>query len=130
MNIVQIKETCLYFHDLREAKTFYHELLKFPIIGEVEDKHIFFQAGSCVLLCFNPDDARRKQSPPAHYGAGKLHLAFEVREDEYYSAKEEIRSKGIPITAEVIWSGGKESFYFEDPAGNVLEIVPNRGIWN
>jgi catechol-2,3-dioxygenase len=34
------------------------------------------------------------------------------------------------ITDTVIWKSGTESFYFEDPAGNVLEVVPDKGIWD
>ena len=118
------------FHDLEEAKKFYGEILELPVISYVEGRHIFFRAGSSVLLCFNPEDAKNKTSPPAHYGNGKLHFAFEVPDEEYISTKEEIKAKGISITAEVIWKSGKESFYFEDPKGNVLEVVPDKGIWD
>jgi catechol-2,3-dioxygenase len=130
MKVSKIKETCLYFHDLEEAKKFYGEILKLPVISYVEGKHIFFRAGSSVLLCFNPGDSKNKTSPPAHYGNGKLHFAFEVPDEEYISTKEEIKAKGISITSEVIWKSGKESFYFEDPQGNVLEVVPDKGIWD
>jgi catechol 2,3-dioxygenase-like lactoylglutathione lyase family enzyme len=128
MNITQIKETCIYFRDLNLAKAFYHETLGLPIISFVPEKHIFFQAGASVLLCFNPDDSRTKKSPPPHYFDGKYHFAFEVRPEEYQSHKNEITSKGIRITDLLIWQTGQESFYFEDPIGNVLEIVP-QGIW-
>jgi catechol-2,3-dioxygenase len=79
-------------------------------------------------LCFNPDDSGKKKSPPAHYAAGKYHLAFEVSENEYDDHKHEIISKGIAILDTVKWKSGQESFYFEDLEGNVLEIVP-AGIW-
>ena len=65
-----------------------------------------------------------------HYGNGKIHFSFEVTDEEYISTKEEIKAKGISITSEVIWKSGKESFYFEDPQGNVLEVVPDKGIWD
>lgn len=128
MNIRQIKETCIYYRDLEKAKAFYHMLLELPIISYVEKKHIFFRAGNSVLLCFNPDDSRLKKSPPAHYAEGKYHFAFEVKREEYEEHKHKILSKGIPIVDKVIWETGQESFYFEDPVGNVLEIVPE-GIW-
>jgi catechol 2,3-dioxygenase-like lactoylglutathione lyase family enzyme len=129
MNIRQIKETCIYYQDLQLAKKFYHEKLGLPIISYVETKHIFFRAGSSVLLCFNPDDSRLKSSPPAHYAQGKYHFAFEVSPDEYESHKKQILNSGIVIVDTVIWKNGQESFYFEDPIGNVLEIVPE-GIWD
>lgn len=129
MKFLKIKETCLYVHDLERAKIFYEEVLELPLIGYLKDKHLFFQAGQSVLLLFNPDDSRHKQSPPAHYGGGKQHFAFEVNQAQYDQAKQWILSKGITITDEVTWPSGVQSFYFEDPAGNVLEIVPDTGIW-
>lgn len=129
MNFLKIKETCLYVTDLAQAKSFYADVLELPMISYLEGKHLFFKAGSSVLLLFNPEDSRHKVSPPAHYGGGKQHFAFEVEDKDYKKAKDWIKSKGIEITEEVTWQSGKKSFYFEDPAGNVLEIVPQTGIW-
>jgi catechol 2,3-dioxygenase-like lactoylglutathione lyase family enzyme len=130
MNFVKIKETCLYVHDLETTRQFYHELLGLPIIHYELRKHIFFRLGGSVLLCFNPDDSKTKTTPPSHYGGGKQHVAFEVRESDYLKSKAEIKSKGIRILDEIVWKSGKESFYFEDPEGNVLEILPYNGIWD
>ncbi len=130
MNFIKIKETCLYVRDLEQARKFYHETLGLPLISYVEGKHIFFRAGSSVLLCFNPDDSKLKTSPPAHYGGGKQHFAFEVSNNDYQSAKAWIADKGIRMTDTVNWKNNVESFYFEDPEGNVLEIVPETGVWD
>jgi catechol 2,3-dioxygenase-like lactoylglutathione lyase family enzyme len=129
IEFVKIKETCLYVEDLERAKKFYNEVLGLPIINYVADKHLFLRAGSSVLLIFNPEDSRTKQSPPAHYGGGKQHFAFEVEEKNYNKAREEIIAKGVVIIDEVKWKSGKSSFYFNDPDGNVLEILPANGIW-
>jgi len=129
MNFTQIKETCIYFRDQEQARDFYHTKLGLPVIGYLETKHIFFRAGNSVLLCFNPDDSKNKISPPAHYAEGKYHFAFEVSAAEYEMHKTELASKGIIITQQLNWRNGQESFYFEDPVGNVLEIVP-AGIWD
>lgn len=128
MKFTQIKETCIYTTDLVSARKFYHDLLGLTIIGEVENKHVFFKAGTSVLLCFNPDDSRLKKSPPSHFAKGKYHFAFEVTDEEYENHKQQIVEKGIPIIDTLIWKRGKESFYFNDPIGNVVEIVPE-GIW-
>ena len=130
MKFLKVKETCLYVHDLEAIKRFYHELLELPIIHYDPGKHIFFRLGSSVLLCFNPDDSKLKVSPPAHFGGGKQHVAFEVAKGDYVSAKEAIKAKGIDIIDEVTWKSGEESFYFEDPEGNVLEIIPDEGVWD
>ncbi len=129
MKFRQIKETCIYSSDLTAAREFYHDLLGLPVIGEQAGRHIFFRAGTSVLLCFNPDDSRLKQSPPAHFSEGKYHFAFEVNAEEYEEHKTEIQKRGITIIETVVWKNGQESFYFDDPIGNVVEIVPE-GIWD
>ena len=130
MKFIKIKETCLYVRDLEQIKEFYNEILELPIINYEPKKHIFFRLGSSVLLCFNPEDSRQKVSPPGHYGGGKQHIAFEVPMANYEKAKAEIIAKGIKVIDEVEWKGEVKSFYFEDPAGNILEIVPDKGIWD
>jgi catechol 2,3-dioxygenase-like lactoylglutathione lyase family enzyme len=129
MNFTKIKETSLYVYNLERAKAFYQLTLELPLIGYLPGKHAFFRAGNSVLLLFNPNDSRTKTSPPPHYGSGKQHVAFEVSSKDYEKAKAWIISRGITITDKVVWSSGKESFYFEDSEGNVLEIVPDMGIW-
>jgi len=114
---------------LQKAYDFYHVLLGFPVIDYVHEKHLFLRAGSSVLLCFNPEDSALKSSPPAHYAEGKLHLAFEVSQLNYKSTRKLLESAGVKIIDEVTWKNGAASFYFEDPDGNVLEIVPE-GIWD
>lgn len=130
MEFLKIKETCLYLRDMEKAKAFYNSTLGLPVIHHEAGKHIFFKAGTSVLLCFNADDSRLKTSPPPHYGGGKQHFAFEVLTRDYEQVKKEIAAKGISITATLQWASGAESFYFEDPEGNVLEIVPDTGVWN
>ena len=130
MELVKIKETCLYVQDLERAKNFYHGVLELPVISYVEGKHLFLRAGQSVLLLFNPEDSKEKTSPPAHYGGGKQHFAFEVKADHYADWKREISKKGVEIIDEITWKSGQRSFYFNDPEGNVLEILPEHGIWD
>lgn len=129
MKFLKIKETCLYIHDLQKAKDFYHDLLELPVISFVDEKHLFLRVGESVLLLFNPEDSMHKTSPPAHFGGGKQHFAFQI-ETAYQDAKVEILGKGIEIIDEITWVSGKKSFYFNDPEGNVLEILPENGIWD
>jgi catechol 2,3-dioxygenase-like lactoylglutathione lyase family enzyme len=78
MRFIKIKETCLYINDLELARKFYRDVLELEEISYVKNKHIFFKAGSSVLLCFNPSDSKNKTSPPAHYCGVKQHFSFEV----------------------------------------------------
>ena len=130
IEFLQIKETCLYIHDLEKAREFYHKILGLPIIHYLEGKHLFLRAGRSVLLIFNPEDSKMKTSPPAHYANGDQHFAFEVKSTRYEDAKIQIQSAGITIVDEVKWKSGKKSFYFRDPENNVLEIIPDEGVWD
>ena len=75
-----IKETCIYTEDLESMRMFYHEKLGLEIINYSPGRHIFFRVGYSVLLVFNPEDSKLKDSPPAHFGNGPAHFAFEVDE--------------------------------------------------
>lgn len=128
MKLNQIKETCLYVKDLEKSKAFYNGLLGLPIIGYHKDRHLFLRAGNSVLLCFLPEITKHDKELPPHYAYGKIHVAFEVPEKDYEGWKKMIYEKGIKITHEKEWHQHLKSFYFEDPDGNVLEIIPP-GLW-
>lgn len=128
MEFTQVKETCIYIKDLDKSQEFYHGLLGMEVISKVEGRHVFFRAGTSVLLCFIAEATKNETNLPRHYAEGKQHFAFEVTQENYESTKNEMKEKGIPITHLQKWKDQLESFYFEDPDGHVLEIVP-KGIW-
>ena len=129
MEFTQIKETCLYVRDLAQTRDFYARRLGLKLISFVEDSHVFFRAGSSVLLCFLPEVSRVKQSPPPHYGSGKLHLAFEAPAGQYDHFLREIQHQGIDVYHHETWARKTRSFYFDDPDGHVLEIL-EPGVWD
>lgn len=129
MEICKIKETCLYIQDLDLAESFYHGKLGFPVISHVPGSHIFFRVGASVLLCFIPEHSKEKNTPPPHFAYGKQHVAFEVKKDQYDQWKTSIRDGDIEIIQEQDWKNDTRSFYFRDPEGHLLEIVPE-GMWD
>lgn len=128
MQFACIKETCLYIRNLAQAKDFYHNLLGLPLVSYVEGRHIFFRAGSSMLLCFNPEATAEEQELPPHFASGNQHIAFECEEGSYESWKENIQLKGITIEHEANWGSSHRSFYFRDHEDNVLEVV-QPGMW-
>lgn len=128
MDFIQIKETCLYVQDLQRTEDFYKGKLNLKVIARVEGRHIFFKAGSSVLLCFLAGATKNETNLPAHFGKGKMHIAFEVPENSYREVKAWIRSKNIEIEHEQQWSENYQSFYFRDPDRHSIEIVPE-GMW-
>jgi len=128
IDFTQIKETCLYVDDLDATQAFYQHKLGLKMISKVEGRHVFFHAGSSVLLCFLPEVTKAETHLPPHFAAGKQHIAFEVELENYESAKTHVQAQGIEITHEELWGEKYKSFYFEDPDGHVLEIV-QKGMW-
>jgi catechol-2,3-dioxygenase len=100
LKISSIKETCLYVKDLQQTKDFYHGLLNLPVINYVENKFIFFRAGSSVLLCFNPEESKKQQNLPSHFAEGQIHFAFEVKKEDYASWKDHLTNNNVKILHE------------------------------
>ena len=129
MKIRQVKETCIYVKDLDQTQAFYQQVLDLPLIVKKPGRHVFFRAGTSVLLCFLPDASRRETELPPHFASGPAHLAFEVSVMEYENWKSKVSSAGIDIIHEQLWADKFLSFYFLDPDGHVLEIV-QEGMWD
>ena len=69
-----------------------------------------------------------KKLPP-HYAIGRQHIALEVPAAQYEKTKQEVIEAGIEVVHYEPWGSRYESFYFYDPDGHVLEIVP-AGMWD
>lgn len=128
MKILSIKETCLYVKDLGRTKDFYSNRLGLPLISLVENRHVFFRAGSSVLLCFIAEETEKETTLPPHGATGAIHFALGVSREEYPHALSEVKNAGIEIVHQHKWKNGLRSFYFYDPDGNVVEII-EQGLW-
>ena len=128
MRFTQIKETSLYVEDLNRTEAFYSGKLQLEVIAKSEGRHIFFKAGTSVLLCFIAKTTKQEENLPGHFGEGNLHIAFEVPHAKYEEIKAEILSANIEIEYEQQWSDDYRSFYFRDPDQHSIEIVP-AGMW-
>lgn len=128
MEILQIKENCLYVSDLLRTRHFYEEVIGLKLISFVEGRHVFFRAGTSVLLCFLPEVTKKEKTLPPHFAYGQQHLAFEVSQKEYEEWKRKLTEQNIQIIHEQHWKEDLYSFYFYDPDLHVLEIIPP-GIW-
>ena len=127
--VSNIKETCLYVGDLYETKAFYHEKLGFPLISLIDGSHVFFKAGTSVLLCFLSESSSTQTTLPPHHASGHIHFAFETEGSNYQNCKEWIINMDIEIVHEQKWGNNKMSFYFRDPDSHLVEIV-EKGLWD
>jgi catechol 2,3-dioxygenase-like lactoylglutathione lyase family enzyme len=129
IKINSIKETCLYVKDLEACTQFYNGLLQLPVISSVARRHVFFRAGSSVLLCFIAENTLLQGELPPHGAQGIIHFALEVMPGNYDEALADIKALGIAISKEQDWPRGRRSFYFNDPDGHLVEII-QRGVWD
>ena len=127
LELRQIKETCIYIHDLQRAKSFYTKILNLSIHAE-SSYFVFFKIGSTMLLLFDPKKSKSQTNLPPHHSDGDQHFAFEVAKNQYENWKVHLKEHGILIEDELTWTNGRKSFYFRDPENNLLEIL-EPGVW-
>jgi catechol 2,3-dioxygenase-like lactoylglutathione lyase family enzyme len=128
MNILSIKETCIYVEDLERTRDFYSGKLGLPLISLAKNRHAFFRAGTSVLLCFLAEETKKEKELPPHGAQGQIHFAFEVSKEEYPHALARIKNSDIEILHEHFWKNGLRSFYFHDPDRHLVEII-EQGLW-
>lgn len=118
-----ILETVLYCDSSNEEETrrFYAEVMGFQSmpfdfgyrVGT--ERHVF--------LLFNRDKTLQQDQPPPHGPTGKGHCCFTAMVGTYETWKIYLTERDVAWGDEITWGNGMRSFYFEDPAGNVLEIA-------
>lgn len=123
-----IHEAALYVADLERAERFWLRL-GLERIGRAPGRHVFFRAGTDLLLLFDPRGTIGGGQVPGHGTVGPGHVALGVADS---AALEECRAalerEGIEVEAETEWPTGGRSIYFRDPDGNSVEFI-TRGSW-
>lgn len=128
MKVIGIKETCIYVSDLERTKKFYSDKLGLVLLALVKERHVFFRAGSSVLLCFIAGQTKKETGLPPHGTTGSVHFALEVSSKEYENSLQQIQNAGINILHEHVWKNNLRSFYFHDPDENLVEVI-EEGLW-
>lgn len=123
----RVLETVLYYTDPDATERFYSDVLGMRLLSREPGRSLFYRAGESVFLLFNAEETLKGGHLPAHGATGPVHTCFQVDAADYEPWKAYLASRGVPIIQETRWSTGL-SFYFRDPAGNVLEIA-NTDIW-
>ena len=116
-----VLETVVYCTSETEAATrsFYNDVLRFRAIGDFS-----YRVGKDVFLVFNRDESTVQDEPPPHGAPGSVHVCFTASPDDYEAWKRALAEAGVQILDEITWPrNALKSFYFKDPAGNLLEIA-------
>lgn len=129
---LRVLEACLYADDLVAAQDFYSRVLGLEVHLPATEREVFFRCGKCMVLIFDPEKTRRETrdtetSPPTgvptHGAIGPGHLAFAVAPEELETWRKRLQEFDVRIDSEVHWPNGARSLYFQDPAGNRLELT-------
>jgi catechol-2,3-dioxygenase len=122
VRLERILETVLYYRSGQEEELarFYGDILRLHRVGE---DGLTFRLGESLLLFFDADRAALQSKPPPHGAHGSIHTCFVAAREDYEDWKMRLLENAIPILDEIEWGNGVTSFYFHDPAGNVLEIA-------
>lgn len=119
-----VLETCLYCAgaEREEAERFYAEVLGLRRVAGWGDGTAFRIGPGMVLLFDRERLVDRDEAIAAHGTSGPGHACFTAPPGEYETWKARVAAAGAEITHEESWPSGRRSFYFSDPAGNLLEI--------
>ena len=73
---------------------------------------------------FDRDLIAERDGPVADHGTtGPGHACLTAADGGYDELRERLAERGVEVTHDHEWSAGKRSFYFKDPAGNLLEVA-------
>jgi catechol 2,3-dioxygenase-like lactoylglutathione lyase family enzyme len=77
-----------------------------------------------VLLLFDRAGLADRDGPIADHGTtGPGHACLIAPGEAYEEARQRVAASDAEITHEHRWDEGRRSFYFHDPAGNLLEVA-------
>ena len=118
-------ETVLYHESAeREAvERFYADVLGLAAVARWRDGIAFRTAGG-VLLLFDREQLALRTGPIADHGtSGAGHACLQADgADDLERWRERLEAAGVEILHDQDWDG-RRSFYFKDPAANLLEIA-------
>lgn len=133
MKINKIIETVLYCDDVEEMLNFYQKYFGFEVLQKSLPRGVFLKCGESILAIFNRSmTSEDNQIAPGHGTTGVHHMAFEIPDGEYEEWKKSLTEKGLKIVQEITWesrTNNSRSFYFQDPAGNNIEIAEKK-LWD
>ncbi|OFW28019.1 MAG: hypothetical protein A3J28_11020 [Acidobacteria bacterium RIFCSPLOWO2_12_FULL_60_22] len=132
IQLIEVAHVTLNVTDLDRAEKFYSELLGFRVSGKREGVIVWMNMGQFRdgdnLAFHNLGLYKVPQGAPEDYRkrAGMNHAAFRLRTpEELDRAAEFLRSNGVKVLkGPLTHSEDNDRYlYFEDPDGNVIELV-------
>jgi len=124
LRLAGVLETVLYCASDQQddMERFYENVLGLVSLG-LGRWSLAFRFGEGVVLLFDRERSTTQEEPPPHGASGSIHAAFLAASGEYDAWKERLANRGVTLIDEIAWDSGIRSCYFDDPAGNLLEIA-------
>ena len=123
--VAGVLESALYYpHAERgEVLAFYEETLGLRQVASW-DNGCAYRLGPGVLLLFDLELLDDQGGPVSDHGAAPGgHVCLVADSGEYEAVRERLAAAKVEITHDHDWPKGGRSFYFKDPAGNLLEVA-------
>ena len=129
LRLAGVLETVLYYASDQQddMERFYENVLSLVSLG-LGRRSLAFRLGEGVVLLFDREPSSTQEEPPPHGASGSIHAAFLAAPGEYDAWKQRLADRGVTLIDEIAWDSGVRSCYFNDPAGNLLEIA-ERDLW-
>jgi len=113
--------TVIFARDLQAMRRFYNEVMRFPLLRELNPQWIEYRVGASVLALTERGLIFDDPETPA--GALSLQLAFRVAPKEVDECAAALEEAGVEIVfppTDQEWA--HRTVFFRDPDGNILEI--------
>jgi len=123
-----ILETVLYVDDLDRTSAFYERVLNLEPVHADDRMRVLRVSAQNFLLIFqtgatrDPIEVPGGRIPP-HDGTCGMHVAFAVARRDRAAWLNRLQAHGIAVEGVVNWPSGASSYYFRDPAGNLVELA-------
>lgn len=109
--------------DLDHLTAYYRDVLKLPVVSHQSGEHLEIQAGRTRLWF------RQQPGSPGLNPAGYYHFAFDIPENQFSEAfhwLEQRTQLAANASGQVRFHSERwnaDSVYFQDPDGNILELI-------
>jgi catechol 2,3-dioxygenase-like lactoylglutathione lyase family enzyme len=116
-----IDYTVVFVRDMAAMRSFYGNVLGFPLLRELSPGWIEYRVGDNTLALARP--SLTAADTPTPIGSASLQLAFKVAASEVDQCADELVRRGIDLLSPPTDQAfGHRTLFFRDPDGNLLEV--------
>jgi catechol 2,3-dioxygenase-like lactoylglutathione lyase family enzyme len=116
-----IDYTVIFVRNMAAMRSFYQDVLGFPLLRELSPGWIEYRVGDNTLALARP--SLTAADAPIPNGSASLQLAFKVSAPEVDQCADELVRRGVNLLSPPTDRAfGHRTLFFRDPDGNLLEV--------